>query len=946
MLGPLADILPHVVWETDPRGQLTAVNARWVEYTGVCADDSMRLGWSAVLHPDDVGARLGTRPDGFGDTQMSRVRVRRRDGAWRWHELRACAVRESDGTLSRWVGTLTDVHDEQSSGETTLTDRPDRTGAIPRTPPNHERAILDALLGQAPIGIAILDRELRYLEVNEVLARMNGRARDAHLGRHLDEIIDAESAARAKEIAAEVLASGLPSPQLHVRWRVGVGDGAAPKVNDGLASYVPVRSGESIVGIAVIIVDVTDERRMAEALAESERRFRMVQDASHEGFLALRAERAEGAGGITLRCVYANHAASETLGSERTIAGADLREVWPEIEQSILWGLLTRVLDGGEAQSVEVARPTRGAGSWFQCWVAPLGPDEVALRFDDITARKRGEQALAIVGEVTRALGASLVREEMLQGFARSVVVEMADVCAVHLRDATGRVRCVATADSRTDSPDTRAIADLFRDDESAKHGLGAVLRTGTSDLVAEVTPDLLRSVARDDDARRALEGLGTRAWIFVPLSVRGEVAGALTLESAQAGRPYDLADRFIAEELGRRVSAALENVLLYEEAQRANALKDEFLSIVSHELRTPLSTILGWSKLLMDDPKPAQERVRKGLEVIQRNAQAQARIVDDILDTSRILRNKITLDPKVVPVSAPMEEAVDLVRNGATERGIEMALDVDRAATVRGDAMRLRQIFFHLLTNAVKFTPQGGRVTARVVRDGNATIAQVIDTGAGIDPSFLPFLFDRFRQADASSTRRHGGLGLGLAISRKLVELHGGTISVQSEGLGRGATFTVRLPDGRASSEPGTSPGISIAPRAKTPDLVGVRVLLVDDHDDARELYGSVLSLRGARVTLAASAAQARARLAESRFDILVSDIAMPYEDGISLVSFAKKHDPVMQAIAISAFSQPDDVRRALEAGFEHYLTKPVDTHELVTKVAELCDVRTSSYG
>ncbi|UJR85857.1 ATP-binding protein [Sandaracinus amylolyticus] len=940
MLGPLADVLPHVVWEADPRGQLTAVNARWVEYTGVCTDDAVRLGWPAVLHPDDVGARLGTRPDGFGDTQVSRVRVRRRDGAWRWHELRACAVRESDGTLSRWVGTLTDVHDERSPGETTLSERPDRTGTIQRTPPTHERAILDALLGMAPIGIAILDRELRYLEVNDVLARMNGRSRDAHLGRRVEEIIDAESAGRVKQIVHEVLASGLPSPQLHVRWR-----GASATI-DGLASFVPVRSGESLVGIAVIVVDVTDERRMADALAESERRFRTVQDASHEGFLALRAERADGAGAITLRCVYANHAASATLGSERTIAGADLREVWPEIEQSILWGLLMRVLDGGEAQSVEVARPTRGPGSWFQCWVAPLGPDEVALRFDDITARKRGEQALAIVGEVTRALGASLVREEMLQGFARSVVTEMADVCAVHLRDATGRVRCIATADSRTDSPDTRAIADLFRDDEGVKHGLGVVLRTGSSDLVPEVTPELLRSAARDDDARRALEALGTRAWIFVPLSVRGEVAGALTLESTRSSRPYDLADRFIAEELGRRVSAALENVLLYEEAQRANALKDEFLSIVSHELRTPLSTILGWSKLLMDDPKPAQERVRKGLEVIQRNAQAQARIVDDILDTSRILRNKITLDPKVVPVSGPMEEAVDLVRSGATERGIEVALDVDRAATVRGDAMRLRQIFFHLLTNAVKFTPQGGRVTARVARDGNATIAQVIDTGAGIDPSFLPFLFDRFRQADASSTRRHGGLGLGLAIARKLVELHGGTISVQSEGLGRGATFTVRLPDGRASSEPGTSPGINIAPRAKTPDLVGVRVLLVDDHDDARELYGSVLSLRGARVTLAASAAQARARLAESRFDILVSDIAMPYEDGISLVSFALQHDPVMRAVAISAFSQPDDVRRALEAGFEAYLTKPVDTHELVTKVAELCDVRTSSYG
>jgi signal transduction histidine kinase/CheY-like chemotaxis protein len=454
----------------------------------------------------------------------------------------------------------------------------------------------------------------------------------------------------------------------------------------------------------------------------------------------------------------------------------------------------------------------------------------------------------------------------------------------------------------------------------------------------------LLREVARDENARRALDALGTSSWIFVPITIRGEVAGALTLESVQSGRAYDLVDRVIAEELARRVSAALEHVALYEEAQRANALKDEFLSIASHELRTPLSTILGWSKLLIDDANPSTERIKKGLTVIQRNAQAQARIVDDILDTSRILRDKIALDRTSLSVAAPMGEAVDLVRANAEERGIKIEVDLDSKAMTRGDGTRLRQVFFHLLSNAVKFTGNGGLIVARVAAEPGMVIASVKDNGVGIDPAFLPYLFERFRQADASSTRKHGGLGLGLPIARKLVELHGGSITVNSEGLGRGSTFTVRLPDIGTLAEAGTSSRTSIAPRARTPDLVGIRVLLVDDHDDARELYGSVISLRGARVTLASSAAEARARLKESRFDVLVSDIAMPYEDGCSLVTFALAHDPLIRTIAISAFTQPEDIARASDAGFERYLCKPVDTHELATTIAELADVRASA--
>ncbi|MDQ3030989.1 MAG: ATP-binding protein [Myxococcota bacterium] len=944
-----------MVWESDALGVITSLSARWLEYTGVPVEQALREGWACAVHPEDVLARGVRRAEALdrGEAYSLRARLRRRDGAWRWNEIRGAPVRDGGGGIKRWVGTLTDV--DSDGGE----DRGERLSVqVERA-----HAILEALVQQAPLGIAIFDRDLRYLEINEVLARMDGRPRHEHIGRRFEEVVDAELATLLSPSMRQVIDTGVPIAGREVTWRWQDAPGGIAR---GIVNTFPIRTGDRVIGIALMMADVSDRRQIVDALAASERRFRTVHDASSEGFLVLRAERAGGELGA-LRCVYGNQAASHTL-SASAIEGADLRAIWPAIERTIVWGLLMRAVGvepgaaageqsaaapaaSTEAQSVEVAPPGRGAGSWFRCSVVPLGPDEVALRFDDITARKRGEQALAIVGEVTRGLASSLAREEMLAAFARSVAATIADVCAVHLRDATGRVRCIAAADAATDAPITRSLADLFRTEDpetgrEVRHGLGWVLRSGATDLVPEVGPDLLADVARDESARVALEAMGTRSWIFVPITVRGEIAGALTLESAQPGRAYDLADRVIAEELARRVSAALDNVVLYEEAQRANALKDEFLSIASHELRTPLSTILGWSKLLIDDQSPTTERIKKGLTVIQRNAQAQARIVDDILDTSRILRNKIALDEKTLAVAAPMEEAVDLVRSAADERGIELELELDREAMARADGARLRQIFFHLLSNAVKFTSTGGRITARVAAEPGAIAASVRDNGAGIDPSFLPYLFDRFRQADASSTRKHGGLGLGLAIARKLAELHGGTISVASEGLGHGATFTVRLPDRGAKSEPGTSPGISIAPRAKTPDLVGVRVLLVDDHDDARELYGSVISLRGARVTLAASAAEARARLRESRFDVLVSDIAMPYEDGCSLVQFARAHDPVMRTVAISAYTQPDDVDRAIEAGFERYLFKPVDTHELAKAIADLADVRSSATG
>lgn len=593
-------------------------------------------------------------------------------------------------------------------------------------------------------------------------------------------------------------------------------------------------------------------------------------------------------------------------------------------------------------------RRTDGAWRWNEARGERVASQEHAwigtlTDVHDDEERSRAEQTLARVGELTRTLVDPGHRDELLGRLARSIVEHLADACTVQLRDVLGRVRCVAAAPAQS-APDR--IADLLRGEsdcdgpEPPPHGLFHVLRTGETDLVSEVTPELLRALARSEDAARVLAGRGVRSWIVAPLVTRGAVSGALILE--RRTRSFEPSERALVGEIARRASAAIENAELLAEAQRANQIKDDFLSVASHELRTPLSTILGWSKLLRDDPSPDLDRVKKGLEVIHRNAAAQARLVDDILDTSRILRNKIVIEPKTVAVGVPIEEAIEGLRGAAADKELEVAVEIDPGAVARIDTARLRQVFYNLISNAVKFTPRGGRVAIRVAREPGTIIASVSDTGAGIDPGYLPFLFERFRQADASPTRRHGGLGLGLAIASRLVSLHGGTLVASSEGLGKGATFTVRLPDQASRSEPGTSPGLALAPRGgRSPDLDGVRVLLVDEHDDARDLYGSMLALRGARIKTARSTVQARDILARARFDALISDIAMPGQDGRALARFAREHDPAMCRVAISAFSQPEDLASAKEAGFERYLVKPIDAHELVATIAELVRAR-----
>ena len=388
---------------------------------------------------------------------------------------------------------------------------------------------------------------------------------------------------------------------------------------------------------------------------------------------------------------------------------------------------------------------------------------------------------------------------------------------------------------------------------------------------------------------------------------------------------------------------------MIRAEAEAANRAKDEFLSILSHELRTPLNAILGWSAMLRQRTL-SQDKVLRALETIERNAKSQAQLIEDILDISRIITGKLRLQVRPVNLVPVIESAIESVRLAAEAKSIRLQSRIDaQAGLLLGDANRLQQVVWNLLSNALKFTPKDGRVEIRLQRVYSHAEITVSDTGPGISSDFLPFVFDRFRQHDSTTTRSYGGLGLGLAIVRQLVELHGGTVTVVSPGIGQGTTFTVTLPGIIIPQLPSDPEPLNSIVEAKgkveaSPTLEGLQILVVDDEADALELLNTILQNNGAEVIAVASVKQALTIIetaTDRSPDVLVSDIGMPDEDGYSLIRKLRQLEAQrggkLPAIALTAYAGSDDRRQALLAGFQMHLTKPVDAAELVAVVASL---------
>jgi signal transduction histidine kinase/PAS domain-containing protein len=617
---------------------------------------------------------------------------------------------------------------------------------------------------------------------------------------------------------------------------------------------------------------------------------------------------------------------------------------------------MARCLDLGETIDAEELHIQRFDGSHgiIVGGCAPVrGPSGELVgaisTFADITRFKQLEQELRVGEEQRRFIGEAswqlasiaLDYEGTLARVAATAVPRLADWCFVDLVEADGAIHRVAAAHV---DPERATLAAALR----RRHGpLAAVARVVTSCASERSTESVEQMIAatRDHDPAfaAALQRLGPEATMIVPLRARDRTLGALTFIAAESGRSFGEGDLILARQFGNCAALAVDNARLYREAQRVNRVKDEFLATLSHELRTPLNAILGWSRMVRMGKLDERGRER-ALETIERNARSQAQLIEDLLDVSRIISGKFRVEVHAVELPLVVEAAIDSVRLAAEARGIELRAALEPVPTISGDPTRLQQVVWNLLSNAIKFTSKGGHVALTLRQVESQLELEVVDDGQGISAEFLPYVFDRFRQADGTTTRAHNGLGLGLAIVRHLVELHGGSVRAESGGQGYGASFLVRLPIAAVWSRGEAAPPKESVEAEVVfddlPPLHGVTVLVVDDEIDAREIVTMVLTEQGARVIAVGSVTEAIDAIESDKPDVLVSDIGMPREDGYTLIRRVKameKRIGKIPAAALTAYAGVQDRTRALLAGYSSHLPKPIEPAELAAVVANL---------
>lgn len=515
--------------------------------------------------------------------------------------------------------------------------------------------------------------------------------------------------------------------------------------------------------------------------------------------------------------------------------------------------------------------------------------------------------------------------------------------------------------------------------ENSSAKGVPKVLTRALRHLIKEGRP--LRLNDSDDLLReRGKTSELVHAFLGAPIVSANTVCGWVYLLNKPNAEDFSEADERLAATLATQVGIAYQNAVLYSDAQRhatelqqeiterkqaeeeraqllvreqaaredaeqANRTKDEFLATLSHELRTPLTAILGWSHLVRTGSLD-KSQLNRAIETIERNARSQSQLIDDLLDVSRIITGKLQLEPTQIDVSAVVESAIDAARPSFEAKNIRFKTSMaSKGCVVAGDANRLQQIFWNLFSNAIKFTPEGGSVRVEVKEKKQHVWVAVSDSGSGITAEFLPYIFDRFRQADGSTTRMHGGLGLGLSIVKHLVQLHGGNVEVKSDGKDKGSTFIVTLPlvSSSASLTPEDTAAVETNGNGVAPGflkiLKGLRVLVVDDEADSRDLVSAILTRCGSDVNCCESAAEGMKAFKTWKPDLLVSDIGMPVEDGYSLITKLRKlktkRAKEMPAIALTAYATKEDQARTLSSGFQIHVAKPIDPEKLITSIA-----------
>jgi len=827
-------------------------------------------------------------------------------------------------------------------------------------------ALLDAVLDSAPVGFAMLDQESRLVLLNESLACILGLPPGSHVGRRLLECRP-DLDQRVGEMLLKVLRTGEASGALDVILPPLFG---SEEPRHAQISFYPILvNGDRLLGAGALMIDITErvraegERaRLVVALETERARFEAILRQMPSAVIIAEAPGA--------RLVLGNEQVNHVL---RRPAGEQSESAWDGERFGVRadglplgpgdWPL-ERALYRGETVSGEEIIVLRGDGTTgtIRINAAPIRDRDgqvtaaVAI-FDDITERARNDAAQRFLAEAGSELVTALDSHDAFETLAQLCVPRVADWCVICTLGEDGSVRPAAVASMGEAAQMAQLRFQLANEPQLPWNIAGAV--RDRKPIIYEVRQGGAAHWEPSSPAfEELLEAMEARSAIIVPLEARGRVAGVMLWLTAQSGRAYDALDLALAEELGLRAALTADNARLYreaqaageeaqkalraarlarDEAQNANRAKDEFLAVVSHELRTPLTPILGWTELLRSGTLDAKT-CAAAYDAIERNAKAQAQIVNDILDVSRITTGKLRLDLRPVPLARELEKALEVLRPQADRKGLAIHGEFGDVGDIVADAGRLQQVLWNLLQNAIKFTPEGGRIEVSLRPEGEFAVLRVSDTGCGIPSEFLPHVFEQFRQADSSATRRAGGLGLGLAIVRHIVLSHGGTVAAASSGPNRGAVFTVHIPLGAPSA---VMPGApverwtrSVAARNA---LDGLRVLLVEDDYDSRELIARILENAGAYVRASDSGESALKGLEVWLPHVVVSDIGMAGMDGYELRRRLRLRVPGIPVLALTAFASATDRRHVAEAGFEAYLAKPVVAEELVATVSQL---------
>ncbi|MBL1198917.1 MAG: PAS domain-containing protein [Nostoc sp. GBBB01] len=1011
----LAQASASIIWSAAPWGNVIDEIPTWQAFTGQSLEQYKGWGWVDALHPEDRKSVAAMWRQAFygRSVAVAEYRLRRHDGEYRYMAIRGVPIVNETGKITEWVGMCVDI----TEGKQAQTER-ERLLALLEIEQNRlleANVLLDTLFTNAPIGIGVWDEKLRFVRLNHALAEINGLPEDMHIGKTIAELLPGVHQ-EVTEAFRHVVKTGESISQ----ETSGETPAAPGKQRYWSVNYYPIPLPSKITWVGAICQEITERKQ-----AQDKQRFLaeaseiLAASLDYETTLASLARLVvpEIADWCVIDMICENKSMRRVAAFHADPAKQELVEQLQNYPPNLAQAKgVAEVIRSGKSQIIhfiasEQIQALTSNANHFQI-LQQLNPQSGMCVLLVVRGRVLG--ALSLVSSTNHRYDSQslMLAEELARRAAIAVdnarlytETQQSQQAAEQAASRTARLLAITAAlsESLTSAQVAEVIVEQGIAALGASSALVALLTNNGTELqiirAVGYKEELVNSWRRFsiNTAAPLAEAVRTKqpiwqestperaaryshlakeysqynygAWISIPLTIEGRAIGGMTVAFAE-NKQLSQDDRAFMLALAQQCAQAMERARLYEieqtareAAENANRIKDEFLAVLSHELRSPLNPILGWSKLLQTR-KLDEKTIPQALKTIERNAQLQAQLIEDLLDISRILQGKLSLNILPVDLVGVISAAMETVRLSAEAKSIKIHINLEpNLEPVLGDSSRLQQVIWNLLSNAVKFTPEGGRVDIRlekVERWGDGEMGSnnlspvplcpsapvpllpyaqitVTDTGKGIAPSFLPYVFEYFRQENSTTTRKFGGLGLGLAIVRHLVELHGGTVQVQSAGENCGATFTVRLP---LIQQPPESQQ-DINPSEPSSNLNDVTILVVDDDADTREFIVFLLEEYGASVTAVPSANEALAALKQSLPDVLLSDIGMPDVDGCMFMRELRKLPPQqggqIPAIALTAYAGEVNAKQVLAAGYNKHIAKPVEPAELIDAIASL---------